>query len=373
MMPIALARALQPDAGQAALDPILPLPVLVIAGVVLGGFALWRLLAERGRVRFAWTLRLIMVLLVVVIGARPVLPASGTGSVASGGLEVYLAVDTTSSMAAEDAPDVVGTGSAPATRLDGAKADIAGILEALPGAQFSLTTFDGSSVQRVPLTSDATALASAADAMTQEVTAYSNGSSIDEPVQFLTDLLATARQEEPDRRRVLFYLGDGEQTRAGEPGSFEALAPFLSGGVVIGYGTDDGGRMRVYDGFDEQDTGLVPDDGQARYITDPATGQDALSRIDEQNLETIADQLGVGYEPSADGDVAAAVAGIDVGDVMVQEGRLSGPVEFYWIFAIPLGLLAIRELIAAEAAILATKRRDRVAHPRARSPEEVRP
>ena len=322
------------------LDPVLPLALLLPLSAVLAAFAVWRLLAER-RSRPAWALRLVAVLLLLVVALRPVIPAEvDQRPTSSGGLEVYIAVDTTSSMAAED-----WDGRADATtRLDGVKADIAEMAESLPGAGFSLITFDGEAVQRVPLTSDGSALLSASDVLTQEITSYSSGSSIDEPVELLAGILAAAEEENPDQQRVLFYLGDGEQTVEAEPGSFADLAQYVSGGAVLGYGTAEGGPMRQFSGFSNPfaDPEDVPD-----YIQDYSSGTPtpAVSRIDEDNLRAIAEQLGVEYSHrSATSGIGPVLDGLDVGDVTVTDGSQTAAVEFYWIPAALLGIIALLEL-----------------------------
>ena len=134
-------------------DPLLPPWLLAVLSAGLVGFALWRLVVSPGvRVRLAWAMRVAAVLLVAAVAAHPVIPAEpAERSVSEGGLEVYIVVDTTSSMAAED-----WAGDAP--RLDGVKADIRAIAQRLDGAGFALVTFDGAVVQRVPLTTDAAAL-----------------------------------------------------------------------------------------------------------------------------------------------------------------------------------------------------------------------
>jgi Ca-activated chloride channel family protein len=322
--------------------PIIPVPLLVIVALVLLAVAVIGTVraASRG-VRLSWILRTLMVVLLVLIAVRPAIPGDDQGPTARGGLEVYFAVDTTSSMAAEDYD---GTD----TRLSGVKADIVAITDALAGAQFSLVTFDSASVQRVPVTSDATALTSAVSVLTQEVTVYSQGSSVDEPVELLTSILSDAQEKNPGNDRVLFYLGDGEQTNGAEPGSFEALAPLLTGGGVLGYGTAEGGRMLEFDGFadDYSQLGYIQDTSQS-----PAT--DALSMIDETELGVIAQQLGVTYTHRTEpGSVADVLAGISVGDLEIEKGEPGGPIELYWIFAIPLGLLLILELVRLSGAIL---------------------
>lgn len=354
------------------LDPVLPLGLVVLATAFMASFAVWRATRTRSAGRIGWFLRAAMALLLLVIALRPSIPGSSVPPTATGGVEVYFVVDTTSSMAAEDVPsNAILPGAAspvsapretpqarPATRLDVAKADIVRIADALAGAQFSLTTFDAAAVQRVPLTSDATALESAVGAMTQEVTFYSHGSSIDAPLLFMTELLATAKAEHPDRRRVMFYLGDGEQTRAAQPQPFDALAPYIAGGAVLGYGTAEGGAMRVFDGFDLSEERNVPggrdeESAAPAYIEDPTTGQRALSRIDQASLETLASQLRVPYSlRTAGGSVDDLVDAIDVGATGVRPGSIDGPVEFYWIFAIPLGLLALREVLSAGYAVV---------------------
>jgi len=351
--------------GPLALDPVLPPLLLAAVTVPLAAFATAIAARRRGSARIRWVLRLGMVLLVTAAALRPVVPGDASGPTATGGLEVYLAVDTTSSMAAEDAPPSPGPASEPPrTRLDQAKDDVAAIVAALPSAQFSLTTFDSTAVQRVPLTADAGALLAQTEAITQEVTVYSSGSSIDEPLESLAALLGDAREEHPDRRRVLFYLGDGEQTRDRPPASFGELAPYLSGGGVLGYGTEEGGRMRVYQGLADRPLGSGGQDddaGPPTYILDPAGTGPALSRIDRTALAALSEQLGVPFRERVATDAGDLTDGIEVGDVDLRPGSITGPVELYALFAAPLGLLALREAIAAGLLVAGARpaRRDR--------------
>ncbi|TBN56360.1 VWA domain-containing protein [Glaciihabitans arcticus] len=324
------------------LQPVLPGVLLVLFAVILIGFALWQLIVARGRsAKLSWGLRIVLVLLLVVIAARPVIPATQSGPSASGGLEVYFVVDTTSSVSAED-----WDGGQP--RLVGVKSDIAAIAETLAGAQFSLVTFDAAAVQRVPLTTDATAIAGAASVITPEVSYYSRGSTIDEAVPLLEQLLGEASEENPGQQRVLFYLGDGEQTTATQPGSFETLLPFLSGGAVLGYGTEQGAPMLEFDGY-------ADDDSEVAYLQDYSVTPpvEAISRIDEAALGTIASQLGLSYlHRTAGASVDEALAGIDVGELTVADGEPGSPVELYWIFAIPFGLIALFEAARIASAVI---------------------
>ncbi|MBC7590299.1 MAG: VWA domain-containing protein [Salinibacterium sp.] len=343
------------------LTPVLPLWLLALIGAGLGGVIIWRLVVDRSsrRSMLVWVSRLLMLALVLVIAVRPTILGDGQGPSASGGLEVYLVVDTTSSMAGEDWDGVTADPSTPATRLDGVRDDIESIVDDLAGAQFSLVTFDAVAVQRVPLTSDSSAVLSATAVLRQEVTGYSRGSSIDEPIDLLTQVLGDAAALNPEQRRVLFYFGDGEQTSGTQPRPFDEVAPYLQGGAVLGYGSDDGGRMREFNGVDSQFFGQ-DDPGEQQqqpptYIQDysgEAVG-DALSKIDETALGLIASGLGVVYEHrSAQTSTALATTGIEVGEISAREGTPGSVTELYWIFAIPFGLLALVQIVAITGAVI---------------------
>jgi Ca-activated chloride channel family protein len=332
--------------------PVLPLWLLIALSGVLVAFGLWQWIATIKRPgSWHWIVRILMVVVLLAIALRPTIPGTHRPPAAMGDIDIYFVVDTTSSMAAEDW-DESGTGGAggtrdggagesvtgrAATRLDGVKADIASIADRVPGARYALVTFDAVTVQRMPLTTDASALQSASEAMTQEITTYSRGSSIDAPVEFLTNLLTKAEEQEPGRNRIVFYLGDGEQTSGTSPASFEGIAPLIAGGAVLGYGTEEGGRMREFSGYA---------DGSPMYIQDYTTGTDAISRMDEGNLQLIASQLGVDEMHRTPGaDIDPAVDGLSVGTVTVDDQvDIRRTDELYWMIAIVLGALLLTEV-----------------------------
>jgi Ca-activated chloride channel family protein len=322
------------------LSPMLPLALLIPIAALMLGFVAWQILRNRRTpLALNWLARLALVALVLLMSIRPAIAGAEPGSTAEGGLEVYFVVDTTSSMAAEDFE------SAP--RLDGVKADIGGIARSLPGAEFALVTFDSSAVQRMPLSGDVTALRSAVTAITQEVTAYSSGSSIDAPLELVTRILTEAGEDNPERPRLLYYFGDGEQTVSTEPASFDPVASLIDGGAVLGYGTDDGGRMLSFDGYNDGA-------GAPTYIQDYSGNPpaDAVSRIDETRLGTIAQQLGVDYVHRNYGDpVDQLVAGISVDAPSIDSEPAGAAVELYWWLAIPIALLLIRELLGTVTAL----------------------
>ncbi|MGO1173430.1 MAG: vWA domain-containing protein [Actinomycetaceae bacterium] len=287
--------------------------IVVLPLLALCVHALLRARSGEERTQWSWMRRTAMVLCLGVVAVAPAIPAEETE--VGTNADVFFVVDRTGSMAAEDYD-----GEAP--RLEGVRSDMAGIVEAMPGARFSILAFDSQTTRELPLTSDGRAVGTWVDTLRQEVTYYSGGSSIDRPRQDLTDALARAQESNPGNVRLVFVLSDGENT-AGDtsqhqlPGAWSDSAGLVDAGAVLGYGTADGGNMRNYDGTDRTGPG-----SGAPYITDDATGEAAVSTIDEANLRTVAEQLGVPYEHRTEpGGAADLVAGIDVESIARADGR----------------------------------------------------
>ncbi len=178
--------------------------------------------------RSLWALRLVMVLACAVMLLRPGLPGGSTQTLATD-TDIVLVVDTTASIVAEDWDD----GS---PRLDGVRADVRALVEEYPGARFALITSDAAAELRIPLTTDTTALLGSLDVLRPEVTSQSRGSSIGVAAPLLSETLAAAAESSPDRSRMVFYFGDGEQTTGSAPESFADSARYTDAGAVFGYG-----------------------------------------------------------------------------------------------------------------------------------------
>lgn len=341
------------------LQPILPWWLLLPVIAAALGFACWRLYrgmrvgAERGagsNVRH-WLRRTLLALFLVAAALRPGLPG-GTAQAAAADLNVFFVVDTTTSMVAED----YGNGE---PRMEGVRQDIAAIAGELAGARFAVITFDTTGHVRMPLTTDTLALETITDVLEPQVTAYAKGSSITAARHVLAERLAAARKSHPDRPRLVYYLGDGEQTSAKAPEAMGLEDGLVAGGAVLGYGTAGGGRMRENTG--EEYRGGSPGGQIAPYIRDNS-GEgtaDALSRIDEGRLQQIAGQLGVPYVHRSAGDpVAPMMQDARPGDLQTstrgqpdRNGSLAARTELYWIpaggaFVLGLGevVLLIRQL-----------------------------
>jgi len=282
-----------------------------------------------GPQRPLWALRLGMIIVVFAMLLRPGIPG-GTSQTLATDTDIVIVVDTTASIIAED-----WNGDEP--RLNGVRADVQSIVDTYPGARFSLISFDAAAQLRLPLTTDATALMSSLDVMLPEITDQSRGSSISIANRMLTDTLSAAAKSSPDRSRMVFYLGDGEQTSSSEPESFKSSAKYVDGGVVLGYGTAEGGPMKKTTGRASQ--------GVGDYIE--YQGERALSVIDEDNLKQISEQLGVEYQHrSADAEIALPEAPTSTTDYTTS-GEVGNVVELYWILALVLIALVAVEIVRA--------------------------
>ena len=304
-------------------DPITHLWIILIIWLLLIAFLSWQLwLNRRDKARFlSWIRRLILVLLLLIIALRP---AIFSGEDRAGGMrnvDVYFVVDITPSMGAEDYEN-----NQP--RLDAVKQDIRDILPLMAGAKFSVITFGSDTYLELPFTTDASAVRMAIDSIHLEGETYVRGSSIDTPIDFLKEQLENGKQKRPERKRFVYYISDGEQTVDNKPKSFSSLSGLVDGGAVMGYGTDSGGRMKK--------TSIYNDES---YIRDRSILEqvDAVSKIDEKELKTVAEQMGIDYEyRGKKSDVSQVIDKIDTSTLASDKSDVSASShqDIYWIFAI---------------------------------------
>jgi len=220
-----------------------------------------------------------IVLMFVVILLRPGFGRAEVPAQLSD-LDVIVVIDRTRSMAALDYD-----GKQP--RVTGAKADLTALAAALPGARFGMLAFGTDARVVLPLTTDSAAFGAAVDTLYLEKPKDGVGSRADRPVPELKDLLERSAEQAPHRRRLVVYVGDGEDTTTeGEDASYADVRDDVAGGAVLGYGTTGGAPM-------PQDDQL---DGDLGLVQDPATGDTAQSHADLDHLQQIADELGVPFE-----------------------------------------------------------------------------
>jgi len=276
--------------------------------------------------------------LLLAIALRPGLPGASAPLV-SRDADVYLVVDDTVSMAAEDYD-----GDRP--RIEGARADAAAIVERFPGARFTTIAAGTTAVQTMPLTTDATAAVTSVQALQPSSVDSSAGSDPRAAGPLLRRLLADGARDAPGRAQLVFVLGDGERTSGTTASALDS--EHVAGGAVLGYGTVAGGRMR------DTDDQLLHG-GAAPYVQDTRGGDavDAVSHADPATLGELAGELGVPFAARAAGEpIDAALTDARPGQLRPAAG--DAPVPRPLAGWLALGLLAV--VVAELAALLAAHR-----------------
>lgn len=344
-------------------DPLLPgsWPLVIAVALVMAALLWWSArwafsaLADPGA-RASWWRRACLALVMVLILAGPA--AAVTESTQVSNVEIYLVVDRTGSMAAEDWAG--GPAAGGGTRLDGVKSDLTAIRDAWPQARFCILALDGAAARELPLTSDLDAVTSWIGSLQQEITQRSQGSSLDGMLPLLVQTLTRAKEKNPEDARLVYILSDGEATddgrgagAAGTAGATWAEAGELTdGGAVLGYGTASGGMMRSFDGSSTP--------GSGKYILDPDTGKPAVSVPDTRALASAAEALGVPYFQRTGGSDDVPTGDFtrqDVNAVLTDGREKKNRVRYLtWLLGIAASALAIWELVALIRAERALRR-----------------
>ncbi|MFC2473923.1 MAG: VWA domain-containing protein, partial [Actinomyces sp.] len=334
-------------------------PLVVLIAVALAGALAWsgywllRADADPGS-RWTWGRRAALAMVTVLILSGPSVPVTETRPMSN--IEIYLVVDRTGSMAAEDwagGPDNGG-----GTRLDGVRQDLTAIRDAFPAARFSIIALDSAAARELPLTSDFDAVTSWINSLQQEPTTKSSGSSLERALPQLTQDLKSSSENTPEAARIVYILSDGEATDDGVGASeakaagvsWSQLSAVVDGGAVLGYGTPEGAHMREF----EVGQTTAPD--EPKYITEPGTSQPAVSVPDTKELQTVASDMGLPYFQRTGG--SDDVPTKDFTDVNVQEVFSDGRERSnrYTYFTWPLGLAAAVLLIWELAALVRADR-----------------
>ncbi|VEI13494.1 vWA domain-containing protein [Trueperella bialowiezensis] len=291
---------------------------LIVAGVV-----------PRRQGRVAWLRRAVMLVMVIAMGLAPAVPITATHETSN--LAVFFVIDATGSMAAEDY-----NGDSP--RTDGVRADALEIVENLPSAHYSIIEYSSTTSQQLPLTSDKTAVRTWLEGYDREFTAYSYGSSINRPVETVEEIMG--RQDLTKYQPIVILMTDGEstntsQTSRDEKPAFGSWSALFADGLVLGYGTEQGGRMRENE--------LYPLH-RPEYIIGPDKNV-AISKANPGALQAAADQIGVRYvHRTSPGGMDEVLADIDVDSLLQEETADSRYSPIIWPFALAFALLMIWEI-----------------------------
>lgn len=256
------------------IQPIFSVGFMILAFAIFFGFTAYVIIKNKTKTLAKITAlgRMVLIyILVFVIGLRPVKVETNYEFMTKN-LDVLFVVDSTISMWALDY-----NGKNP--RMDGVKADINYILGELAGSNFGLVTFDDNARVLAPFTQDMQYIESLLDVMITPDSYYSTGSNMSIPYRDIRSLLESSNKKE-NRKTIVFFISDGEVTNPNEqPVDYSEFADFINSGAVLGYGSPEGGKMKEGHG----------------YVYDYDTYSDAISRIDEDNLKSIASDMGLVY------------------------------------------------------------------------------
>ena len=303
-------------------EPIVPIPIMAVICVVLIVFK------RRGITPYIR--QILAVILLFVVNLRPMYPSDNiTVKVSKTDLNVILVLDDTISMLADDQAGYEN-------RMDKAKQDMYYIIENLPGAEFTVIAFNNSVHVMTPFTDSTDYIRNAIDSVYPLSPLYALGTNLSDTEEVIGDVISDLEDRQENCNIVLFFLSDGENTNNARLTSFDDLADHLSGGAVLGYGTERGGHMRYYD--DLRDTENVVMEGD----------HEAVTRLDEDSLRSIASDMGITYaNMNHESALEPIVTGIrEMSEAEPEDETKQGYVDIYFIPMVPLVLLTAYEFIS---------------------------
>ncbi len=323
--------------------PIIPVPLIIIIAAVL------LILSPRnlpGIIK-----RVIAVILFCVISVRIMVPTDEV-DVVKNDVDVLFVVDNTISMVAED----YGKGR---RRIDAVKDDVNTIIDEFEGSRFALVTFSNDPFCLVPYTTDVTVIKNAVESLDGLTEYTGSGTSMRSALEGMETMLRhnmeALDEEDADldiengnyRVQVVFLITDGEMNIGRNLPEFDEASDYIDTGAVLGYGTERGGIMRVY-----YYSSYYDDEKHVLYYTNPQTGnyERAVSKIDEENLESMASGLGVDYyhlESSSDTKdmIDDVLKNVEKGDFDHEKKSMKGRTDIYWIAAAGLAVLLLIDFI----------------------------
>lgn len=302
-------------------NPIIPIWIMAVLCVGL-------LFFKRKGVA-AFIRQIVILLLLFAINLRPMLP----GEIEDKGdteLDLYalFVVDDTISMVANDY-------QGDKERLEGVRNDISYIVDKLHGAKFGVISFHNNVNQLSPFTNNSEHIKNVVNAIYPLGKIYAHGTSLNIVHEPLIETLKYYYNK-GDGHIVVFFITDGEITDDSTLESFSDVSQFIEGGAVMGYGTNQGGRMKIKSYYSDEIT-EIEDTSVWPY-------EPAVSKIDEKNLNQLAKDLKIDYVRMDSTEKIDPVLD-DVKRISTQTFKetgadgtrmVEGTVDIYYFLVIPL-------------------------------------
>ncbi len=187
------------------------------------------------------------------------------------GVDLMFAVDTSKSMLAQDLRP---------NRLERAKLAVEELGRRIEGGRFGLVAFAGDAFLQTPLTLDRDMFSLSLSALDTSIIPI-GGTDVATAIRAAEHAFST----EPNRRKVLVLMTDGEDLEGNAITAAEQAAKDGMTIYTVGLGTAQGELIPVTDAK-----------GRADLLRDPA-GEPVRSRLDEAALQKIAQVTGGAYQP----------------------------------------------------------------------------
>ncbi len=308
--------------------PMFPMGIMLLVFAVFFGVTAYFVITNKlnTREKIFTLLRLTVIyVLALIIGMRPVIMETQYEFVTKN-LDVLFVVDNTISMWARDY-------NGKKERMEGVTKDAEYIINELAGSNFGLVTFDDTAHVLSPFTQDMQYIRDLFGTFETPDSYYAQGSDLSIPYHDIDALLRSSARKE-NRKTIVFFISDGEITNGADIVDYSGLSRYIDAGAVMGYGSPEGGKMK---------------DAASRYLYDYDLRKDAVSKIDEENLQKIAGDLELTYinMNSGNAGLQGVVEVIKESSKTIIESGTGAEVQrdTYFFFAIPLALMVFYEIV----------------------------
>ncbi len=304
------------------------IPLVIVIPLMLALLLVYVIMVMRKKEKLIYTIlriaNVVVILAMAFLVNLRIMDKKYDSQIEMKNLDVLFVVDTTISMWAEDYD-----GSNP--RMEGVMKDAEYIIDELTGSNFGLIRFDNRGQILAPFTQDHGTVRDALSTIKMPDRYYATGSSLNNSYDDMKSLLESSNQKD-GRMTVLFYISDGEITDGSKLMSFKELEPLIDAGAVLGYGTTKGGKMK---------------DTYGGYMYDNETNDKAVSKIDENNLKQIANDMDIDYiHMKSTANVKYLVESIKNGSSLtIEKADTVSYEDTYYIYAIILGAVLFINLI----------------------------
>lgn len=294
--------------------PIIPLWIVIPISII---FIVYSIFSKK--IDF---ISITIIILLFIINLRIMIPNNNIDNDLNN-LNVLFVFDNTISM---QALDYDGKN----TRMSGVVEDSTHIINKLYGANFSLISFDNNTKVVIPYTRDVNSIINGFNNIMPIDDLYAKGSSLNIPYNTIIDYLK--KSKEKNNTNILFFISDGEITNNDKLRNYHDVGGFIDDGAVLGYGSNKGGYMMS-----------TTDSSDNKYIIDNSNHDKAISRIEENNLKRLANDLNIDYiHMNKKNNIDDKLSEIKYkNNKRVLSSNMNDYNDIYYIFVVPLLILLL--------------------------------